>query len=275
MSWSQKGVTDDLRRRIAAGRDRPLEADALPAGAAMPTLAQLMEHYGCARQTAASAVRVLARTGLTWSNPAHPAAGGRVVGLPVQTLRSDRYRSDLLRAPDGSYTFEREMRANGWDPHTDYLHVGWAPAPAYVAEAFGELPGARVVERIRRRRASPPDETGQPVGNLERTITIFESHLPGWVGETAPQVATVERVGDGGTYALLADAGLAIETRAESINLRPPTDDEAFAFSVPDLETVVDITRRCYTADGRIVTIDREITLPWCVRFEYQVIQEA
>jgi DNA-binding GntR family transcriptional regulator len=274
MSWTQKGVTDDLRRRIRAGRDAPHEQDALPAGVLLPTTTQLMEHYGVARQTAISAVRVLARTGLVLSNPKNKTAGVRVVGLPVQTLHSDRYRSDLLRAPDGSYTFEREMRLAGWDPHTDYLHVGWAPAPAYVAQAFGQLEGDQVVERIRRRRASPPDEAGHPVGNLERTITIFESHLPAWVGEAVPMVATHERVGKGGTYALLADNGLTIEDRDETIDFRPPTDDEAFAFSVPDLEIVVDVTRRCHTGDGRIVTIDREITLPWCVRFEYRVRQE-
>lgn len=272
MSCTQKEVTDDLRRRIQAGRHPDGGPDALPAGIELPTLDALQAHYGVARATAAGAVRVLARTGLVATGQ---GGRGRVVGLPVQTLRSNRYSAAELRNPDGSYTFEREMVASGWEPHTVYHRVGMAPAPNYVAEAFGIDRGALVVERIRRRRAAPHGQDGRPVVSLERTITIFESHLPAWVAGRAPEVATTERVCPGGTYALLADRGLGIVRRQEALELRAPTDAEAFDFGVPDLETVVEIRRLCSDAEGRVVTIDREVTLPWCVRFTYDVAQEA
>lgn len=279
--WTQKGVLEDLRRRINEGRlpeeDRP--ADALPVGSPVPTLDELMVHYGVAKATAAGAARTLARQGLIATAA---RTTGRVVGLPTQTLYSNRYRSDLLRAPDGSYTFERLMREAGWQPHTLYRRVGFTEdVPGYVANAFwgaaldGPPPQPRVVERIRRRTAAPLDANGKAVVSLERTITIFESHLPEWVGLAVPEVATTERVGIGGCYALLADRGLPIVRRRETIDLRPPTDSEAFAFSILDLETVVEIQRHCFTAGDRIVTIDKEVTLPWCVRFVHEVMQEA
>src|SRR6201995_2731005 len=117
-----KQIADHLRAAIGRG--------ALREGEQLPSEAQLMEHYGVARMTIRSALRVLQDEGLA------TAEHGRGVYVrarpPVRRLASDRFAQRHRK--EGMAAFNAEAAQLGATPGVDRLTVGTARPPAEVAD---------------------------------------------------------------------------------------------------------------------------------------------
>jgi DNA-binding GntR family transcriptional regulator len=261
-------VAADLRRRILGGRcplnERP--ADALAPNDELPPTRALAETAGCANQTVTNALAQLEREGLI---KRRPRMAPRVVPpRPAQTIHACRFRPSERNAPDGSYTYERQV-GEDWDPWTEYVHVGPVPAPEWARIALELLPEgeAEAVERRRVRWAAPRAE-GRAVRELTQRIGLFTSYVPVWVARAVPAVLTRGKVGVGGSYSRIEEVLGLDEEGEEAITMRMATlpEAEAFDWSAPDWVVQVD---RVIRSDGRPVTTDREVWLPGFVEFRH------
>lgn len=262
-------VAAELRRRILDGR-RPLDersADALAPNAELPTVAALISATGAARQTVTNALAQLEREGLIKRRTKAPA---RVVPpRPSQVIHSCRFRPADRNAPDGSYTYERQVGTD-WDPWTEYVHVGEIETvPAWASKALGQPAGSAALVRERVRWAAPKME-GRTVRELRQRIGLFTSYLPLWVAEAVPATRTAGKVGVGGSYSRIEEVmGLDGQgTEAISMRMATEAEAEAFGWSAPDWVVQVD---RVITSSGAPVTTDREVWLPGFVSFVHPI----
>ena len=133
-----KQIADHLRQAIARGR--------LKEGDQLPSEAQLMSHYGVARMTIRSALRLLEGEGLV------TAEHGRGVYVrarpPVRRLASDRFAQRHRK--EGKAAFSIEAEQHGASPTVDMLKVSEAKPPTEVADRLKVDDDDRVVVRSRR-----------------------------------------------------------------------------------------------------------------------------
>lgn len=102
-----------------------------------------MEHYGVARMTVRSALRVLQGEGLA------TAEHGRGVYVrarpPVRRLASDRFAQRHRK--EGKAAFIAESEQTGAAPHVDMIEVTEVLPPAEMADRLGLGESGRVVIR--------------------------------------------------------------------------------------------------------------------------------
>lgn len=260
-------IAQGIRAQVQSGRLRP--------GDRVPTVVQLAERYGVARQTVQEALSMLRTEGLIITMRGRPAVIAPV--LPLRVVRSDRYNRRNREALDGSTTFEREVAESGWKGHIEYIHVGWVPCPERAATLLDIEPDEMVVERRRLRRACPLNEAGEPDTVLDRVVELFDSFIPRWVAEAAPDVLTFGSPGVGGSYSSIErQGGIEIETPwHRSLRWRSTTDEECARMGITRPVSVVVEDRVVYTTGRRPVTTDRCVTLSDLIVFEDDLVYDA
>ena len=224
-----KQIADHLREAIGRGTLGPADQ--------LPSEAQLMAHYGVARMTARSALRVLIDEGLI------TAEHGRGVYVrprpPVRRLASDRFAQRHRK--EGKAAFLAEAAQAAAAPAVDMIKVTTAAPPAEVAERLRLGQDARTVVRSRRHLLD-----GRPV----ETAVSF---IPADLAEGTP--ITDPNPGPGGIYARLEEQGHTLERFTEEVSARMPTPGEARTLALSPGVPVFRLVRTAYDLDGRPVEV--------------------
>jgi GntR family transcriptional regulator len=224
-----KQIADHLREAMARGR--------LQEGEQLPSETQLMEHYGVARMTVRSALRILQDEGLT------TAEHGRGVYVrsrpPVRRLASDRFAQRHRKEGKAAFLAESEQIAAS--PHVDMIKVMEERPPDDVADRLGLPEDAVTVIRSRRYSLD-----GRPV---ETAV----SYIPADLARGTP--ITDPNPGPGGIYARLEESGHTLERFTEEVAARMPTPEEARTLALPSGVPVFRLVRTAYDSDGRAVEV--------------------
>jgi GntR family transcriptional regulator len=224
-----KQIADHLREAISRGRLR--EGDQLPSEA------QLLGHYGVARMTIRSALRVLQAEGLI------TAEHGRGVYVrarpPVRRLASDRFAQRHRKEGKAAFIAESEQVAAA--PAVDMIQVSEAVPPADVADRLGVGDDERVVVRSRRYLLD-----GRPV---ETAISYIPTDLARGTPRTDPNP------GPGGIYARLEEQGHTLDRFTEEVSARMPTPEEVRLLALPPGVPVFRLVRTAYSINGRAVEV--------------------
>lgn len=196
-----------------------------------------MAHYGVARMTARSALRLLQDEGLI------TAEHGRGVyvrsGPPVRRLASDRFAQRHRK--EGKAAFLAEASQADARPDVDMIRVSTARPPAEVASALRLPAGAKTVVRSRRYLLD-----GRPV---ETAV----SYIPADLAEGTP--ITDPNPGPGGIYARLEESGHVLERFTEEVSARMPTPDETRVLNLSPGVPVFRLVRTAFNMDGRAVEV--------------------
>jgi GntR family transcriptional regulator len=224
-----KQIADHLRAAIVRGR--------LEAGQQLPSEAQLMQHYGVARMTIRSALRLLQDEGLI--NAEH----GRGVYVrarpPVRRLASDRFAQRHRK--EGKAAFNIEAEQHGATPQVDMLTVSEARIPTDMAARLRLADDASVVVRSRRYLLD-----GTPV---ETAVSYIPADLASGTPISDPNP------GPGGIYARLEEQGHTLDRFTEEVTARMPTPEEVRLLALPPGVPVFRLVRTAYDIDGRPVEV--------------------
>lgn len=222
-------IADHLRSAIERGRFLP--------GEQIPSETKLMQHYGVARMTIRSALRLLADEGLV------TAEHGRGVYVrprpPVRRLASDRFAQRHRKGGKAAFCVEAEQA--GARPQVDMLTVTQAPPPAEIAELLRLQEETEVIVRSRRYLLD-----GKPV---ETAVSYIPADLARGTPIAAPNP------GPGGIYARLEEQGHTLERFAEEITARMPTPHERRVLNLPPGVPVFRLVRTAYDLDSRAVEV--------------------
>lgn len=230
-----------LRARIQAGE--------WEVGATLPRITELAEERQVSAHTIRNALAKLAEEGLV-----------RIVrgtGAIVQPPQPERRRiprgQTVTRDPRRGYIFPAASHPQEpWQVHGKPFRA-MAPAPTFVAHAFGIDPGT---ETLRRRRVTSP--AGEPPFQLVDTWLSAEAVAD------APQVAEPS-TGPGGYIDRLEEAGHGPISWTETTRARMPSSEEAKLLEVPAVGPVFELllvgtsarTGRPLEVTVRVIPADR------------------
>jgi GntR family transcriptional regulator len=226
-------IATDLRKAITEGRLRP--------GAKLPPVRDLATQYGVSRNTAAKAIAQLSNEGLIKTR----YGSGAYVreSHPVREVGPKRYaRSKWANVAVEVYNDERHEGEPVEQQGDQMQDVTLVPADETVAAKLGIEVGTEVWKRDR-----TMGRDGQPT----HTMTSFyrREHVDGTaITDPRPGMA-----GPGGSFAILAERGLAPDEITEDLFARMPTVEETVALDLPAGEPVVEVRRITKTADGQVV----------------------
>lgn len=222
-------IADELRRAIESGEFAP--------GSALPSEAQLMEHFGVARMTVRQALQVLKAEGLV------VAEHGRGVFVrqrpPVRRLAADRFAR--ANREQGKAAFTAETEAESRVGSVDRVKVSIEPPPAEIRARLQLTRRDRVVVRDRRYLSD-----GRPV---ETAV----SYLPASIAR-GTKIAEPD-TGPGGIYARLEELGHQLSHFTEEIDARMPTPQEITVLALPPGVPVIHLLRVAYDTDERPVEV--------------------
>jgi GntR family transcriptional regulator len=196
-----------------------------------------MDHYGVARMTVRSAIRLLQDEALVVSEHGKGVYVRR--RPPVRRLASDRFARRHRK--DGKAAFLVEAEQARSLPTVDRIEVYEAVPPLDAAERLKLSNGAETVVRSRRYLLD-----GRP---METAI----SYIPVDLARGTP--IAYPNPGPGGIYARLEEQGHVLERFNEEVTARMPTPDEASALNLPPGVPVIHLVRTAYDMDGRAVEV--------------------
>lgn len=211
-------IAETVREQIEAGQLRP--GDKLPSNRA------LMEKYGAGTQTVQRAVRALKEAGLVESR------ASRGVFVRQQPKRVER-SADYTNAPKGG--------GINYGAKTRRLFVGVAPAPPYVAEAFGFEVDTPVVQRAR------------VMLRNDEPVELVTSYYPMDVADGTELAA--DRGLKGGSPAALERLGLDVVRSTELVYTRLPFRSEIALLGLNSAHPVFRILRTLFVAGDRPVEV--------------------
>ncbi|WP_331726160.1 GntR family transcriptional regulator [Streptomyces sp. NBC_01276] len=241
---SSGDLSDELRRRIAAGE--------YAVGAKLPTNAQLVAEYGVSKATVTKAIGSLADEGLVFSSK---RAGTIVRSTSSVALPLSRYGQVL--APGGpAGPWESATAALGLDGHMQFVSVERVHADAGLAGLLGLIEGDELVYRVRQAVILPSD-----VVQLQHA----------WYPAPIAEAAGLDRDGkvDGGVYGALTHAGHKPARASETVEARPPTEDEAAQLRIGGRVWVIALERLTHDTQGRALEVLRAVAPADRLKFTY------
>lgn len=207
MAGTAEEIAAELRERIERGELLP--------GDKLPTMSQLEEHYGVARQTARQALAMLKTQGLT-EYRAGKGMGNFVRHKPKRRMT----RSRAMERDNLGYFSGTNVQHWRLIPGTQ-TNVTRAPAPADIADLLGVEPGTSLV--VRKRMNGDPE--------VEALRQLTDSWLHPVAVEAVPAIAGSS--GLGGIYDRIEEwAGQPIVWE-EEITAANPSPDESAALLLP------------------------------------------
>lgn len=222
-------IADHLRDLIVSGR--------VGDGKQLPSEAQLMDHYGVARMTVRSALKVLQDEALV---TAEHGKGVYVRGRPpVRRLASDRFARRHRKDGKAAFLVEADQAASA--PTVDRIKVYEVTPPPEIADKLKVADDSQVVVRSRRYLLD-----GKPV---ETAVSYIPADLARGTKIADPNP------GPGGIYARLEEQGRTLERFNEEVTARMPTAEEAAALNLPSGVPVIHLVRTAYDIDGRAVEV--------------------
>lgn len=236
---SASRIAADLRAAIVDGRFGP--------GAKLPTVRDLTEQYGVSRNTASKAIAQLSNEGVIITR----YGSGAYVreAYPVRTLGPDRYaRSRWANTTVEAYADERHEGSPVQQQGDQTQTVRLMEADARVAKELGVEPGTLVYERER-----IMTRDGQ------RTHMVTSYYRREDVEGTPIVDPRPGMAGQGGSFAIFTERGLAPEEIKEDLNARMPTADEVVELDLAAGDPVVELHRVTRTVDGRVIEYARGV----------------
>ena len=236
---SASRIAADLRAAIADGRFGP--------GAKLPTVRDLTEQYSVSRNTASKAIAQLANEGTIVTR----YGSGAYVreAHPVRRVGQDRYaKSKWADSTVEVYKDERHGDAPVEQQGTQAQEVTLLNADERVAQALGVAVGTQVWERDRVmfRDGKPTHSVTSYYRREDVEGTAIIDPRPGMAG-------------DGGSFAILTERGLAPDEMTEDLFARMPTVEEMVSLDLPPGEPVVEQWRTTRTAEGRVIEYARGV----------------
>ncbi|WP_030871079.1 GntR family transcriptional regulator [Streptomyces sp. NRRL F-2747] len=227
-------LAEELRCRIDAGEfsgDRKL-----------PSIEQLMDEYGAARQTIRSAIGVLADEGTV--------VPVRKVGTlirnrtPVQVPLS-RY-GQVIAPGNTKGPWETATAAQGLDGNMQFVSVERVHADQQTAALLNLANGDELVHRVRQALIHPDD-----------VVQIQQAWYPLAIAEAAGLDRNDKVIG--GVYGALTAAGHRPETASETVGARAPTAAEASQLRIGGRVVVLTLERVTHDAGGQPLEVLRAI----------------
>lgn len=136
-------------------------------------------------------------------------------------------------------SFAEEMRKSGLVPRTELAELATVPTPPEIADLLHVEAGSLVVRRTRHMFAS------------DRPVQLATSYLP--IGVAGSQDIALPDTGPTGLYLRLAARGFQPDRFVEDIEVRQPRNEEAAFLSLTGAQTVLEVARTVYAADGRVL----------------------
>lgn len=233
MAPKWRELADRLAEQIRNGDYAP--------GAQLPQIRDLVEAGEGSKSTVHQAYKALEAEGLVTSSRGH----GTVVRprTPLKRLGIARYDKAKWRDGDEvAFIADRVASGRAYKRNEQTQTVSRVEASDLVAEGLGVPVGSEVYARARLVKEGP-----QP------THTLTSYYRPEHVEGTRIVDPTPGPAGRGGGYRVLYDAGYEIDHMREALFARVPTADEAQLLQLPAGESVVELHRTTYTADGTVV----------------------
>ena len=234
-------------RELAAALREEILSGTYPADTTLPKQDEIATKYGVNIKTVRQAVQLLTAEGLV--TPVRRR--GTVVRSrpPMKRLGAERYAKSKWKFGDlVAFAADREASGRPWKPGDQTNRVRKIIADAEVAEAFGLAYGSPVYERYRLVK-----ESGVP------THTLTSYYRPEDVEGTPLADPRPGPAGRGGGFAVLTMQGLEPDTINETVHARMPTPAEIEELELPGGEPVVELRRRTYTKDGRLIEFARGV----------------
>jgi GntR family transcriptional regulator len=239
-----RDLAAELRRRINEGE--------IAVGETLPRIMDLMAEYGLAKATVREAVGVLVDEGLVVTSK---RAGTIVRNRTPVTVPLTRYRQAL--APGGTRgPWETATAAQGLDGEMRLIGVDLNMVDADVAQLLELRPDDELVYRLRHAIIRPDD-----------VVQLQHAWYPKPLAEAAG-LATTEKI-VGGVYAALVAAGHRPTSASETLESRPPTQEEAAELQIGGRVYVVAVERVTRDPDGRPIEVLRAVAAADRMKFIY------
>jgi GntR family transcriptional regulator len=235
-------IADEIRRQIEVG--------ILPAGASLPTEAEMIDQYQVARGTVREALALLRSEGLITTARYR---GSQVrPRWPVRRISMDRYRVEVEQRDDQpaekatSFTKDQGI---AWDQYTLDKVFAEVPAQGSVAELLDVPEGTPLLRRefVFRTHGVPQQiSTSYLLLDMVAGTPVADPDNEPWPGGNIAQLATL---------------GVRVTQVREQVRTRTPTPDESRILRIGEAVPVFTISRTML-ADARPVEAAVEIIIP-------------
>ncbi|GAB2453894.1 GntR family transcriptional regulator [Nocardia tengchongensis] len=241
-----RDIADDLRRRVEDGE--------WAAGERIPTMRELMEHYGTPTQNSlVRAISTLTNEGVLVTDPNAPRRGIRVRGRVQLARPIDQHFAALQLRHDRTFEEISDLADGDLD-----VRVSYASEPAgQLAELFGDE-NLLVRTFLYVVRGTPHQ--------------IMRSRMPQRIARAAGLLAEQDEIPGKSTESWLRDAGVEPDTVDMTIVSRLPKPEEAAELAMPTAlpvmvrrRTIFDRTDTALETSTSIIVADQ---LVYTARFE-------
>jgi len=203
-------IADDLRIKIESGEIAP--------GAQLPTEIEIMDRYDASRNTVRDAIKLLTIGILVETRPGQGTFVVEKINPFITTLTADPQTG---RGGGEEDVYQAEVEAGGRKPTYSKPRVEVQEANAAVADALRLEPGAQVVSRHQERFI---DLTA-----VSLKTSFYPMHIVERAATRLIQATDIE----GGTVAYLAELEIKQVGYRDSVEVRPPNENEATFFRIP------------------------------------------
>jgi GntR family transcriptional regulator len=203
-------IADDLRIKIHSGQIAP--------GAQLPTEIELMDRYDASRNTVRDAIKLLTIGSLVETRPGQGTFVVEKINPFITTLTADPQTG---RGGGEEDVYQAEVEAGGRKPTYSKPRVEVQEANPAVADALRLEPGAQVVSRHQERFID--------LTPFSLQTSFYPMHIVDRGATRLIQATDIE----GGTVAYLAELQIKQVGYRDSVEVRPPNENEATFFRIP------------------------------------------
>jgi GntR family transcriptional regulator len=227
-------MADPMYRQIAQALREQIESGAIAPGAQLPTELELRDQFGASRNTIRDAVKWLTTRGLVETKPGQGTFAMQRLQPFVTTLSADAETGLGGGEGEGAYA---EVRERGRTPSASVPRVEVQFAPRHIAARLRLPEGTQVLTRRQERYIDRMPWSLQ--------VTAYPMEL---VTQGAVDLLMAQDIPGGAVSYLLRTLGLAQVGHRDRILVRPPNEEEARFFKLPDdgRVSVVSVVRTGY-----------------------------
>lgn len=227
-------MADPMYRQIAQALREQIESGVISPGAQLPTELELRDQFGASRNTIRDAVKWLTTRGLVETKPGQGTFAMQRLHPFVTTLSADAETGLGGGEGEGAYA---EVRERGRTPSASVPRVEVQFAPRHIAARLRLPEGTHVLTRRQERYIDRMPWSLQ--------VTAYPMEL---VTQGAVDLLMAQDIPGGAVSYLKRTLGLAQVGHRDRILVRPPNEEEARFFKLPDdgRVSVVSVVRTGY-----------------------------